>query len=164
MKTAFGLNIPQTLEDVCDPRRTALLVYDMQVGILSQIKNSKQITSKVLEVLTAAREAGVRVFFSRHLSLPKELIGVFQFRTAMALATKEFAGGNQSLVSARKSRLSNRAGTDAASTRRHFRQDHDVGFRGNMVRYRVARLRHQRVRRRRCCHRDRYRPNHPPRR
>ena len=57
MKTAVGLNIPQTLEDVCDPRRTALLVYDMQVGILSQIKNSKQITSKVLEVLTAAREA-----------------------------------------------------------------------------------------------------------
>jgi biuret amidohydrolase len=54
MKTAFGLNIPQTLEDVCDPRRTALLVCDMQVGILSQIKNSKQITSKVLEVLTAA--------------------------------------------------------------------------------------------------------------
>jgi isochorismate hydrolase len=54
MKTAFGLNIPQTLEDVCDPRRTALLVYDMQVGILSQIKNSKQITRKVLEVLTAA--------------------------------------------------------------------------------------------------------------
>jgi hypothetical protein len=88
MKTAFGLNIPQTLEDVCDPRRTALLVYDMQVGILSQIKNSKQITSKVLEVLTAAREAGVRVFFSRHLSLPKELMGVFQFRTAMAWQRK----------------------------------------------------------------------------
>ena len=88
MKTAFGLNIPQTLEDVCDPRRTALLVYDMQVGILRQIKNSKQITSKVLEVLTAAREAGVRVFFSRHLSLPKEVMGVFQFRTAMAWQRK----------------------------------------------------------------------------
>ena len=84
MKTAFGLNIPQTLEDVCDPRRIALLVYDMQVGILSQIKNSKEITSKVLEVLTAAREAGVRVFFSRHLSLPKELMGMSQFRIAMA--------------------------------------------------------------------------------
>src|SRR4029434_3365132 len=32
---------------------------------------------------TAAREAGVRVFFSRHLSLPKELMGMFQFRMAM---------------------------------------------------------------------------------
>src|SRR6266478_9487561 len=39
---------------------------------------------QVLKVLTAAREAGVRVFFSRHLSLPKELMGVFQLRTAMA--------------------------------------------------------------------------------
>jgi hypothetical protein len=38
MKTAFGLGIPETLEEVCDPNRVALLVYDMQVGILSQIK------------------------------------------------------------------------------------------------------------------------------
>src|SRR6476660_316466 len=56
----------------------------MQVGILSQIKNPEQITLQVLKVLTAARDAGVRVFFSRHLSLPKELMGTFQFRTAMA--------------------------------------------------------------------------------
>ena len=37
MKSAFGLNIPQTLEEVCDPQRIALLVYDMQAGILGQI-------------------------------------------------------------------------------------------------------------------------------
>ncbi len=84
MKNAFGLNIPQTLEEVCDPQRVALLVYDMQVGILSQIKNADQIKGTVLRLLKAAREANVRVFFSRHLSLPKELMGVFQFRTAMA--------------------------------------------------------------------------------
>jgi nicotinamidase-related amidase len=84
MKSGFGLSIPQTLEEVCDPLRIALLIYDMQVGILSQIKNAEQITRQVLRVLTAAREAGIRVFFSRHLSLPKELMGVFQFRTAMA--------------------------------------------------------------------------------
>jgi len=84
MKSAFGLNIPQTLEEVCEPKRTALLVYDMQVGILGQIKYPERIIRQVLRVLTAARETGVRVFFSRHLSLPKELIGTFQFRTAMA--------------------------------------------------------------------------------
>lgn len=78
-----GLSIPQTLEEVCDPERVALLVYDMQVGILSQLKNADEITRQVLKVLTAAREAGVRVFFSRHLSLPKELMGMFQFRMAM---------------------------------------------------------------------------------
>ncbi len=84
MKDFSGLNIPQTLEDVCRPQRIALVVYDMQVGILSQLKNAEQITRRVLRVLTAARKAGIRVFFSRHLSLPKELMGVFQFRTAMA--------------------------------------------------------------------------------
>ena len=84
MKSAFGLNIPQTLEEVCEPKRTALLVYDMQVGILGQIKYPERIIRQVLRVLTTAREAAVRVFFSRHLSLPKELMGAFQFRTAMA--------------------------------------------------------------------------------
>jgi nicotinamidase-related amidase len=56
----------------------------MQVGILSQLKNADDVTRQVLKVLTAAREAHVRVFFSRHLSLPKELMGMFQFRMAMA--------------------------------------------------------------------------------
>jgi len=84
MKNIFGLSIPETLEEVCDPQRIALLVYDMQVGILSQIKNPEQITLQVLKVLITARKAKVRVFFSRHLSLPKELMGMFQFRTAMA--------------------------------------------------------------------------------
>jgi nicotinamidase-related amidase len=55
----------------------------MQVGILSQLKNGDEVTRQVLKVLTAARAAGVRVFFSRHLSLPKELMGMFQFRMAM---------------------------------------------------------------------------------
>jgi nicotinamidase-related amidase len=55
----------------------------MQVGILSQIKNGDEVTRQVLQVLKAARNAGVRVFFSRHLSLPKELMGMFQFRMAM---------------------------------------------------------------------------------
>lgn len=84
MEHAYGLNIPQTLEEVCDPQRMALLVYDMQVGILSQIEGGDKITVQVARVLNAARAAGVRVFFSRHLSLPKEIAGVSQLRTAMA--------------------------------------------------------------------------------
>jgi len=83
MKNIFGLNIPETLEEICDPKRIALLVYDMQIGILNQIKNADQVTRQVLKILMVARDAGVRVFFSRHLSLPTELMGVFQFRIAM---------------------------------------------------------------------------------
>ena len=84
MQKAFALSIPQTLGDVCDPRRLALVVYDMQVGIVKQIENGPQITDRVLQVLGAARKAGIRVFFTRHMSLPKELMGVSQFRMAMA--------------------------------------------------------------------------------
>ena len=84
MIQAYGLDIPRTLEDLCDPRRMALLVYDMQVGILSQIKNRPEITTRVLKVLRAARASGIRVIFTRHMSLPKELMGVFQTRMAMA--------------------------------------------------------------------------------
>ena len=84
MQRAFGLSIPQTLDDVCDPARLALVVYDMQVGIVKQIENGQEITGKVLQVLEAARQAGIRVFFTRHMSLPRELMGVSQFRMAMA--------------------------------------------------------------------------------
>jgi nicotinamidase-related amidase len=83
MQRAFGLNIPQTLEDVCDPTRLALIVYDMQVGIVNQIENGREITQRVVQVLDAARAARIRVFFTRHMSLPKELMGVSQLRMAM---------------------------------------------------------------------------------
>src|SRR5215813_14503457 len=56
----------------------------MQVGILGQIREGAAVTAKVTEVLRAARDAGLRVFFSRYMSLPKELMGVFQLRMAMA--------------------------------------------------------------------------------
>ena len=84
MQQAFDLNIPETLDDVFDPARLALIVYDMQVGIVSQIKDGREIVARVSRVLAVARKAGIRVVFTRHMSLPKELMGVFQFRTAMA--------------------------------------------------------------------------------
>lgn len=86
MEYAFGLDIPQNLQEVCDPKRMALVVYDMQIGIMSQLPKEKgeAITANVLKVLQAARQAGIRVFFFRHLSLPVEIAGVFQLRMAMA--------------------------------------------------------------------------------
>jgi nicotinamidase-related amidase len=81
---AFGLNIPGSLEDLCDPTRTALIVYDMQVGIVSQITDGQSIIERVAVVRQAARERGVRVVYTRHMSLPNEVAGVVQLRTAMA--------------------------------------------------------------------------------
>jgi len=84
MKEINALAIPITLEDICTPQRLALLIYDMQVGIRSQLKDGDAIVEKVRQVLAAARAAGVRTFFTRHLSLPRELMGAFQYRMAMA--------------------------------------------------------------------------------
>jgi nicotinamidase-related amidase len=84
MRHAFGLEIPQTLEEVCDPRRLALIVYDMQAGILAQLPEAATATARVVEVLEAAREGGYRVFFTRHMSLPAEVTGVAGLRMAMA--------------------------------------------------------------------------------
>jgi nicotinamidase-related amidase len=84
MEKAYGLEIPESLEEACNPQRTALLVYDMQVGILRQLRDGVVITAKVVEVLQAARGAGLRVIFMRHMSLPTELAGVSQLRMAKA--------------------------------------------------------------------------------
>jgi nicotinamidase-related amidase len=84
MKEIYGISVQQTLDDVCDPSRLALLVYDMQVGIVGQLKGCGPVTARVTQVLETARQAGVRTFFTRHMSLPKELMGAFQYRMAMA--------------------------------------------------------------------------------
>jgi nicotinamidase-related amidase len=84
MRNAFGLEIPETLEEACDPTRAALIVYDMQVGVLNQVAQRDEVIDTVQRVVEAARGAGVRVFFFRHMSLPKNIAGVFQLRQAMA--------------------------------------------------------------------------------
>ena len=83
MQRAFGLEIPLIFEEVCHPQRTAVIVYDMQVGIVSQISDGTKIVERVSSVLEAARKGGYRVFFTRHMSLPNEVAGVTQLRTAM---------------------------------------------------------------------------------
>lgn len=88
MKHAYGLAIPETLSETVDPESTALIVYDMQVGILHQLEHGNAVLERVLEVLELARVAGVRVFFMRHLSLPKRLAGAFQLRQMMAWQRK----------------------------------------------------------------------------
>ena len=84
MKSIHGLNIPTSLKDLADPARLALVVYDVQVGIVSQIAGGDQVVARVGRVLAAARAVGVRTIFTRHMSLPPQLMGVMAFRTAMA--------------------------------------------------------------------------------
>jgi len=84
MKSLFGLNVPTALSEVCHRDVLALLIYDMQIGIAGQIKTAETVIANVGRVLNAARDARVRVFFTRHMSLPLALMGAFQLRMAMA--------------------------------------------------------------------------------
>jgi biuret amidohydrolase len=84
MQEFSGIRIPGSLDEIISPQNTALVVYDMQIGIVGQIKGGQEILGRTRRVLDAARSAGVRTFFTRHMSLPKELMGAFQCRTAMA--------------------------------------------------------------------------------
>lgn len=83
MRHAYGLRIPQTLADACDPTRMALLIYDMQVGIVRQIPDSDKIVQACVQLRDAARANGFRVFYTRHMSLPPAAAGVSQLRMAM---------------------------------------------------------------------------------
>ena len=79
-----SLQVPKSLKETASPDRCALVVYDMQAGILSQLPHGPQILGKVLEVLEVARGHDFRIVFLRHMSLPTKLAGVFQLRQAMA--------------------------------------------------------------------------------
>ena len=85
MRRRFGLDIPETLEDACDQATMAVIVYDMQAGVLRQLPDGgAEAVERVSRVLAAARAGGYPVFFTRHMSLPVRLMGTAQLRTAMA--------------------------------------------------------------------------------
>jgi biuret amidohydrolase len=84
VKSFQGVDIATTLADLLTPAHLALVVYDMQVGICSQIADGDRVVSAVGKVLEVARKAGVRTIFTRHMSLPVQLMGSMAFRTAMA--------------------------------------------------------------------------------
>ncbi len=88
VKRAFGLDVPETLAELCVPERTAILIYDMQAGIVPQIGGSARIVEGCGRVVDAAREGGFRIFFTRHFFLPNRLAGAGQLRRAMVWQKK----------------------------------------------------------------------------
>jgi nicotinamidase-related amidase len=83
MKAAFGVSVPEGLGEICAPERCGLIIYDMQAGIVPQIADGRRIVEICQSLLAAARSAGMRVFFTRHLFLPNATIGVGQLRRTM---------------------------------------------------------------------------------
>jgi len=57
--------------EVCDPSRTALIVYDMQVGVLRPVEARCGRVSQGRSGPERRADAGMRVFFMRHMSLQR---------------------------------------------------------------------------------------------
>ena len=93
-----GLEIPETLEDALDPAALALVVYDMQVGVLAQIADGDRVLANVLRLLAAARERGVRTVFMRHYFMPTALQGVYQLRQAKVWQRRARAADTTPLI------------------------------------------------------------------
>ena len=83
MPEAFGFSVPTEVDQLADPSRTAVIIYDMQVGIISQIKEGAAVLKNCVELVAAARRSGYRIFFTRHMWLPLRAAGVGQLRRAM---------------------------------------------------------------------------------
>ncbi|WP_280218609.1 cysteine hydrolase family protein [Nocardia neocaledoniensis] len=84
MRQGNGLDIPVDLDDLCAPDRMALIVYDMQVGVLGQLPDGgKPIIDQVVRVVEAARAAGYPIIFLRHFFPPRRLSGVYALRLLM---------------------------------------------------------------------------------
>jgi nicotinamidase-related amidase len=85
-----GKKIPSTLAEIVDPKRTALLVWDMEYAIAPNAFNYKDILGKLKELSSLARRVGVPVFYSVQtgFDLAKEEAGVWvRVRMKRAKAT-----------------------------------------------------------------------------
>ena len=93
-----GLEVPESLPEALDPSQLALIVYDMQAGVLRQIADGERVLANVQRVLEAARQRGVRTIFLRHYSMPTALQGVFQLRQAKVWQHKDAAADTRPLI------------------------------------------------------------------
>jgi len=82
MDSTFGIDISDSLEEICAPSRAALLVYDLQVGIVSQIAGGDVVVDRVATLVGRARDAGLRIVYTRHYNVPLGWAGAGQLRMA----------------------------------------------------------------------------------
>ena len=83
MRRSQGLEVPETLAELAHPARATLLVYDMQVGICRQVADAPRVIASIRQLVDVARSCGMRIAYTRHLSLPKRWLGATSTRTAM---------------------------------------------------------------------------------
>ena len=92
-----GKKIPDTLAEIVDPERTALLVWDMEYAIGPNAFNYQDILKNLQALTGLARRVGVPVFYSQQMpfDLEKEEAGTWirvQMKRARATDPRQLAG------------------------------------------------------------------------
>lgn len=64
--------VPDTLEEIVDPRASALLLWDMEYAIAPNAFNFGEITPRLKDLAVMARKAGVPVVYSRQVAFDIE--------------------------------------------------------------------------------------------
>ena len=93
-----GLDVPESLDDALHPQTLALLVYDMQVGVLAQIAGADPVLRNVMRLMDAARERRVRTIFLRHYFMPTRLAGTYALRQAKVWQRQARAADTRPLI------------------------------------------------------------------
>jgi nicotinamidase-related amidase len=65
--------VPLTLAEFIVPRQSALVLWDMQIGLAGRASNTAQLQQAAHRLIKAADDAGVLVIWSRHLLPPLDL-------------------------------------------------------------------------------------------
>src|SRR4051812_38150497 len=77
------LEIADTLEELGDPRSTALLMWDYASGLVARALNRESFVVNSKRLLLAARECGIPVFYSRQSDMTWEDVGPGLIRMRM---------------------------------------------------------------------------------
>jgi len=72
MQEIAGRKIADTLEEIIDPKSSALLLWDMEYGIAPNAFNFSDIVSRLKELSEMARSVGVPVFYSQQIGFDLE--------------------------------------------------------------------------------------------
>lgn len=79
MQEMAGNKTPDTLEEIVDPKSTALLLWDMEYAIAPNAFNFQEIVANLKGLVDLARKIGVPVFYSQQIAfdLAKEEANVW---------------------------------------------------------------------------------------
>ena len=73
-KAKLNARVPATFDDLVEPSRTALIMWDFQKGLAVRAHNVEPMVENAKKLLAAADAAGVFVVWSRHTHPPLDLV------------------------------------------------------------------------------------------